>query len=85
MKNLARIVLVSCGLLLMAGCANQKNSAPAGGLLNSKCVVSGEPVDASNPTADYMGGKVAFCCDKCLAKWNAMDDAAKKAAFDAKK
>ena len=31
------------------------------------------------------GGKLAFCCDKCLAKWNAMDDAGKKAAFAAKK
>lgn len=85
MKNLARIVTVSLSLFLFVGCANQKDSAPAAGLLNSKCVVSGEDVDASSPTVDYNGGKLAFCCDKCVAKWNGMDDAGKKAAFAAKK
>lgn len=85
MKNLARLVVASLGLFLFAGCASQKTSAPATSLLKTTCVVSGEAVDASSPTADYMGGKVGFCCEKCLAKWNGMDDAGRKAAFDARK
>lgn len=86
MKNLLRTTIASFALLLVAGCASHKeHSTPAVGMLNSKCLVSGEPIEASSPTADYMGGKVGFCCDKCLAKWNSMDAAAKKAAFDAKK
>ena len=32
-------------------------------------------------TVDYKGGKVGFCCNKCAEKWNAMDDAGKKAAL----
>ena len=33
----------------------------------------------------FMGGKVAFCCEKCQAKWNSLDDNGKKIAFDAVK
>ena len=85
MKNLLRTAIASFALLLAAGCASHQEATPAVGMLNAKCLVSGEALDAKSPTADYMGGKVGFCCDKCLAKWNGMDDAAKKAAFDAKK
>ena len=71
-------------LSLLGGCANHKNkSAPTA--MNVACVISGEAVEASSPTVDYMGGKLAFCCDKCITKWNAMDEAGKKKAFDARK
>ncbi|MFY9345844.1 MAG: hypothetical protein WAT39_25355 [Planctomycetota bacterium] len=86
MKNLARIVLVS-SLFLFAGCAGPsatdntgRGMSDAAATLNSKCVVSGEALDAKSPTVAYMGGKVGFCCKDCVAKWNDMDDAAKKAA-----
>jgi len=86
MKNLFRIAVSSCALLLAAGCASHKTTAaPAVGLLNSTCAISGETLDASSPTADFMGGKVGFCCNNCVKKWNAMDDAGKKAAVDAHK
>ena len=85
MKNLARLAFVCFTSLALIGCASQKDSAPSTTLLNARCVVSGEPVDASSPTVDYNGGKLAFCCDKCIAKWNAMDDAGKQGAFAAKK
>lgn len=78
-----------CGAFLLLafttlfGCAQQQDKAPAAGALNTTCPVTGKPVDADF-TADYMGSKVGFCCEKCLAKWNAMDEAGKKATFDAK-
>lgn len=80
MKNLLRVTLTAASLLLFAGCASQHAAAPSG-MLNTKCVVSGEALDGKGPTADFMGGKVGFCCNKCAEKWNAMDDAGKKAAL----
>ncbi len=83
MKNLLRVAaLVSVSLL--TGCASSKEAA-APAALNTKCLVSGEALDGSGPTADWNGGKVEFCCKDCLAKWNGMDAAAKKAAFDKNK
>jgi hypothetical protein len=80
MRNLARVVITSVSLLLLAGCAGTKGNAPVA-TMNTKCVCSGKPVDPKAPTADYQGGKVGFCCDQCPAKWNAMSDADKKAAL----
>lgn len=80
MMNLARVVVASAALSLFGGCAQQKETAKPAGMMNSVCVISGEALDAGCPTADYMGNKVGFCCDKCLGKWNKMDDAARQAA-----
>ena len=82
MKNLIRVAVVALSLTLFSGCANQGDKAATPKTLNVNCVVSGEAVDA-NVTVDYMGGKLAFCCDKCKAKWTAMDEATKKKTYDA--
>lgn len=81
MKNLVRTVFASACLFALAGCAGHKDPAPAAATLNSKCVISGKPVDAKVATVAYDNGKVGFCCDQCPAKWTAMDDAGKKAAL----
>jgi hypothetical protein len=81
MMNLARVVVAFAALSLFGGCAQQKEHANPTGMVNSVCVISGEALDAGCPTVDYMGNKVGFCCDKCVAKWNKMDDAAHKAAM----
>ena len=83
MKTLIRVAVVALSLTLLGGCANQSDKA-APKTLNVNCVMTGEPIEASSPTVDYMGGKLAFCCDKCLTKWNAMDETTKKKTFDAK-
>ena len=82
MKNLIRMAVLSLSLTLLGGCANQSDKG-APKTLNVNCVISGEAVEASSPTVDYNGGKLAFCCDKCMGKWNAMDEATKKKTFDA--
>jgi hypothetical protein len=84
MKKLLNLV-VPAVLTLFAACSSTVTAAPAPTLLKSNCLVSGEPLKADSPTADYAGGKVGFCCSKCLGKWNGMDDAGKKAKFDAAK
>ena len=81
MKNLIRVAVVALSLTLLSGCANQADNAAAK-TLNVNCVMTGEAVDAG-VTVDYMGGKLAFCCDKCKAKWTAMDEATKKKTYDA--
>lgn len=83
MKNLLRLTALVC-VSLLASCASSKDAA-APATLNSKCLISSEALDGSGPTADYNGGKVGFCCKNCLGKWNAMDEAGKKAAFDKNK
>lgn len=84
MKKLLTAVL-PVALSLLAACASSSATAPAPSLLKSSCLISGEKLDADSPTADYAGGKVGFCCKNCLGKWNGMDDAGKKAKFDAAK
>lgn len=44
-----------------------------------KCVVADRPAQASK-SADYMGGKVYFCCGNCLAKFKADPSAYAEAA-----
>lgn len=86
MKNPIRTILAPVALLVaatLAGCASHDNDKAAHmAYMNSVCPVSGEAVDAKCPTRDYMGHKLAFCCDKCVAKFEKMDDSAKKAACD---
>ena len=83
MKNPLRIGFTLLALSVLGACAQTKEKA-APATLNTVCVMSDEALDAKSPTSDYMGGKVGFCCEKCQAKWNALDAAGKKAAFDAK-
>lgn len=71
--------------ILFAACSAPVTAAPAPSLLKGSCVISGEPLKDGSPTADYAGGKVGFCCKNCLGKWNGMDEAGKKAKFDAAK
>ena len=82
MKKLLNLV-VPAVLVLFAACSSTSTAAPAPTLLKSSCLVSGEPLKADSPTADYAGTKVGFCCEKCQTKWTTMSDADKKAAFDA--
>ena len=49
---------------------------------NQTCPLSGEALDASRPTAEFHGAKVAFCCENCLGKFETMDEATKQAAVD---
>ena len=81
MKSLLRTVTLAASFVAFAACSGTK-AAAAPAAAASVCVMSGEPTDASSPSAAYAGGKVTFCCDKCQAKWTALDDAGKKAAFD---
>ena len=81
MTTLTCVAVAFLALSLLGGCAQQKEAA-APAMLNNVCVVSGEPLDADSPTSDYMGGKVGFCCQKCQAKWDKMDDGARKMAVE---
>lgn len=74
---MTRIRFVTCAvaILFAAGCAQQQETAPTP--MAQMCPVSGESVDDSSPSVQFEGQTVRFCCDKCLAKWNAMSDADK--------
>jgi uncharacterized membrane protein/YHS domain-containing protein len=51
-----------------AGLANATDPPATGRPINTKCPVSGKPIDSSK-TVVYKGKVVAFCCDDCKAKF----------------
>jgi YHS domain-containing protein len=80
MKILTRCVASVLGALLLASCSTAPEMAAASTDMGV-CVISGEPVDADSPSVDYMGQTVRFCCKRCKGKFEAMDDAGKKATL----
>ena len=66
--------LLAASLLLVVGaCSTEaKNEAPR--VLNTKCPMMGEAVDPEGPMSDWHGNKVAYCCDGCQAKFEALSD-----------
>ena len=63
------------------GCTKPCCASAASGKVNTKCPISGEPVDPK-VTSTCCGKTVAFCCQGCIEKWNklACDEKAKKLA-----
>jgi len=50
--------------------------------LNANCPISGDPVDAKEGgSVTFKGHSIGFCCSKCVAKFNALDDAGKISAL----
>ena len=87
--TLAAFTLVGCNSSSKTtsgnGDQNAKTMQTAGKPVNAKCPVSGEEVPANATTVSYQGKTVGFCCDHCVAKWNAMSDAEKQQKLAAAK
>lgn len=84
MKNSLRIAAAALVVALFSGCKSAPAAPHSAATINTVCPISGEALDGKGPTVDYNGGKVGLCCNNCVGKWNKMDDAAKKAALEAK-
>ena len=69
-------------LVSLAACGSAADEPVAAATLNAHCPIMGEQLDP-DVTVDFDGGKVGFCCEKCVAKWKALDDASKQAALAA--
>lgn len=60
------------------GCDKKTEPAPTASseYVNSICPMMGSTIDPAKVTEsltrDYDGGKVAFCCDMCPDKWDAL-------------
>jgi hypothetical protein len=96
LRSLALPALVSVALFLGACHSDSKaqpKTAPATtkattgsmGVVNSKCPMKGEPIEKGDPTMDYKGQKVAFCCTGCMGKFAKLSDADKDAKLAAAK
>jgi len=88
MKNLLLILSTFLTLALFSACAANKCCSDGACAEGSACCetamvcpISGETCDADSPKAEFEGSQVAFCCKNCLAKWNKLDEAGKKAAL----
>lgn len=89
------LLIVTAGLLAASlactkaepGPAKPAASAPAAGApvaaapINANCPIMGNPVEAEGGTVSFKGQTVGFCCPKCVAKFEALDDAGKIAAL----
>ena len=80
MLNLKRLAPALLGAILLTGCESAPQAQDAT-MAQAVCIISGEPAEGG-PTADFMGQTVSFCCDRCKSKWDSMDAAARKTAFD---
>src|SRR5690349_12006715 len=74
-------VMLTAGVAMLAGCNDNKSSKAttttaqaAPSVINSKCPVSGEPVD-KDVSLSYKGQGVGFCCKACIGKWSEMPEA----------
>jgi len=74
-------ILMAVALLASIGCA-AKAEAEAPKFVNTNCPIMGEKVEADGGETTWNGDEVGFCCEKCVGKFNAMDDAGKQAALD---
>ena len=59
-----------------AGEARKSNYAD-----NATCPVMGGSISDKVPTVEWRGHRVGFCCTSCVAKWNAMSESEKDAAW----
>ncbi|HEB52715.1 MAG TPA: hypothetical protein ENI87_05625 [bacterium] len=85
MINLKRLIVPVLGMFLLFGCTTPQHCDDCdGGGAEAVCVISGEPAD-DGPTADFHGTTVNFCCKRCKAKWDKMDEATKQATLDKSK
>lgn len=95
MKTLLRAAAALLAVSFFAGCA----STPSGKeccadakccadgkctLANAKCPISQDDVKCGDPCVKYQDKCIAFCCEKCVTKWNGMDDAAKAKSLEGK-
>lgn len=53
-------------------------AAPVLAAANTKCPITGDPVDAA-VTVAFEGKKVAFCCKDCIPEWNKLSVEEKRA------
>lgn len=65
--------------LLLASCAGGADPSTGGGV-EAVCIISGEDA-TGGPTAEFMGQTVSFCCKRCKARWDKMDESARKASL----
>ncbi len=79
------VIAVAIAAISLTGCKKSdsddkgtSSKQPASAFLNVTCPMMGTAIDAANVpaglTRDFKGKKVAFCCDKCPAKWDELTD-----------
>lgn len=69
MKTTIRIVIASA-LIALASCRSTKSTGQA--MANAKCPISNEALGTKGCTTEFNGQTIGFCCEKCMAKFNAM-------------
>lgn len=85
MNKLALVAAAALALALGA-CASSKSSQSGSmGVINSKCPIVPSHPSTNKTIVEFNGEKVGLCCAGCIAKWNALSDADKKARLDAAK
>lgn len=82
------VVLAAVAVVgMLAGCQHNGMAMGGGGkapaAANVVCPMSGQVIGKNPPTTMCGGKTVAFCCPDCIAPFNKLSDADKKAKLDA--
>ena len=81
MKSLT-LLAASLACFALAGCASEHKTTASSAPVNSKCPISGKPVD-NTKTVSYKDKTVGFCCGGCPEKWAKLSDSEKDAKLAA--
>ena len=79
MKIFKHLVTSAIFAVCLTSCAGGPSTTTGENTVEAICVISGEDA-TGGPTADFMGQTVNFCCKRCKARWDKMDDSARKQA-----
>ncbi len=80
-RTSACLAAVALGLAMLAGCSSSGSKLDAK-IVNSACPMRPDcalKADGNNPTVDFKGETVAFCCKGCISNWNTLSDDDKNA------
>jgi len=76
------VSLLACALLLVSASCSSKAEGSSPAAVNAMCPINLEPVEPDGGRTEWNGQTIGFCCKSCIGKFDALDDAGKKAALE---
>ena len=68
------LFMLLAAMLVASGCSQPDSSTAVSGPVNAHCPIMGHEVADDGGSTTWNGQSIAFCCEDCLPKWNALSD-----------
>lgn len=79
LRQLKNVFVVAAAGLTLAACNSMGAKTDGAMIVNESCPLMADHGIDPDVTVDYEGHKVAFCCSKCIGKWEEWSDDKKMA------